>query len=143
MYQDYQVQPKQLTKCLMAALFVGIFAVLADEIYNFAYRWVTGFSPSEIFNVSSLIFGTLIFFMLAGMIYFFVTRLTAKADIVYTGLMLVLTVAGVFLGLKIHRSVDAEVTTVFRGLFIGVELIIGLMAAFLVPYYVKHYRVFL
>lgn len=143
MYQDYQIQPRLLTKCLLAALFTGIFAVLADELYNFIYRAVTRFSPSEIFNVSSLIFGTLIIFMIAGVIYFLLTKFTRKTDIVFIILMLVLTAVGFIIGLQVQRSPDIHVTTAFRGLFIGIELIVGLMAAFLIPYYVKHYRAFL
>lgn len=143
MYQDYQIQPRLLTKSLMAALFVGIFAVLADEAYNFIYREVTSFSPSEIFNVSSLIFGTLIFFMIAGLIYFFVARISRKANIIYIAVMLVITAAGCWAAMEVQRSSDVHENSIFRGLFIGVELIMGLMAAFLIPYYIKHYRTFL
>ncbi|HEX6916289.1 MAG TPA: hypothetical protein VF145_13660 [Chitinophagaceae bacterium] len=143
MYQDYEVKPGLLTKSLMAALFVGIFAVLADEVYNFVYREITGFSPSQIFNVSSLIFGTLIFFMVAGLIYFFLAKFSSRADILFIVLMLLITAGGFVIGLGVQRSADAHISAVFRGLFIGVILIMGLMAAFLIPFYVKHYRKFL
>jgi hypothetical protein len=142
MYKDHEFEPRPLTKCILAALLTGFIASLADEGYNFVYRAATGFSPSEIINVSSLIFATLIIFMVFGFLYFFLSRLGKKADIIYIVITLALTAAGFFIGTGVQRSSDAHVSELFRWLFIGVELIIGLMAAFLIPYFVRHYKIF-
>lgn len=142
MYKDYEFEPRPLTKCILAALLTGLIASLADEAYNFAYRAVTGFSPSEIINVSSLIFITLTVFMVFGVLYYSLTKLGKRTDLVYIIIMLVLTVLGFIVGTGVQRSSDQHVNEMFRWLFIGVELIIGLSAAFLVPYFVKHYRIF-
>jgi hypothetical protein len=142
MYNDYEFEPRPLTKCILAALLTGLFASLADELYNFIYRAVTGFTPSEIINVSSLIFATLTIFMVFGILYFLLGRLGKKQDTVYIIITLVLTAVGFFIGTGIQRSPDAHVSEMFRWLFIGVELIIGLSAAFMVPYLVRHYKIF-
>jgi hypothetical protein len=143
MYKDYEFEPRPLTKCILAALLTGILASLADELYNVIYRAATGFSPSEIINVSSLVFATLAVFMVFGILYFLLRRFGRHADIIYIIITLALTALGFFIGTGLQRSPDAHVTALFRWLFIGVELIIGLSAAFLVPYFVKHYRIFL
>lgn len=143
MYKDYEFEPRLLTKCLLAALLTGLIASLADEGYNFAYRAITRFSPSEIINVSSLIFVTLTVFMVFGVLYFLLAKLGRKADTVYIIVSLLLTAGGLVMAMNVQRSPDRHVSELFRWLFGGIEIIIGVSAAFLVPYFVKHYRVFL
>jgi hypothetical protein len=142
MYKDFEFEPRPLTKCILAALLTGLIASLADETYNFIYRAATGFTPSEIINVSSLIFITLTVFMVFGILYFLLTRLGKRTDLVYIVITLILTVIGFIIGTGVQRSTDQHVNDVFRWLFIGIELIIGLSAAFLSPYFIRHYRIF-
>lgn len=143
MYKDFEFEPRPLTKCILAALLTGLIALMGDEVYNFIYRAVTGFTPSEIINVSSLIFITLLLFMVFGVLYLGLSGLGKRTNIVYIAITLALTIGGVLIGLGVQRSSDHHVSEVFRWLFIGVDLIIGLSAAFLMPYFVRHYRIFL
>jgi hypothetical protein len=142
MYKDYEFEPRLLTKCILAALLTGILVSLADEVYNFAYRGITGFTPSEIINVSSLIFVTLTVFMVFGVLYFLLSKLGKRTDLIYIIATLVITAIGFLIGTGVQRSTDPHISELFRWLFIGIELMIGLSAAFLIPYFVKHYRIF-
>ena len=142
MYKDHEFEPRPLTKCILASVLAGFIISLADEAYNFIYRAATGFTPSEIINVSSLIFVTLTIFVVFGVLYFLLYRLGKKTDIVYIVITLLITAICFFLSTGIQRSSDPHVSETFRGLFIGIELIIGLGAAFLVPYLVRHYKLF-
>jgi|SRR6476469_1850865 len=143
MYKEFEFEPQLLSRCVLAALFTGIIATLADEAYNLFYRLVTGFVPSEIINVSSLLFGTLLFFMVSGIIYYFLSLFIKKSATVFAVLFLLITALGFLFALQTHRSVDPHVTTQFRGLFIGIVMIMGLSAAFLIPYFTKRHKLFL
>jgi hypothetical protein len=142
MYKEHEFEPRPLTKCILAALLTGILVSLADEGYNFAYRAITGFTPSEIINVSSLIFGTLTIFMVLGVLYFMLSKLGKRTDVLYIAITLILTVIGFIIGTGVQRSSDPHISELFRWLFLGIELMIGLSAEFLIPYFVKHYRIF-
>ena len=89
-------------KTMMTGLFVGIIDTLICLTYNIFYRDLTGYVPSELINVSSLIFGV-VFFALT-----------------------------MFLGWKtemIQRFADTQVNHEFRGLLLGIVLICGISAA--------------
>lgn len=143
MYKEFEFEPQLLSKCVLAALFAGILATLADEAYNLFYRLITGFVPSEIINVSSLLFGTLLFFMVAGIIWYFLSLFIKRSAVIFAVLFLVITSIGFMVAMQTHRSVDPRVTSQFRGLFTGIVLIMGLMAAFLIPYFTKRHKLFL
>lgn len=138
---QYNFKPSLLTKCVLGATFAGLLAVAASESFNLLYRIFTGYFPSDYFNVSTLIFGTMILFLVAGMVFFFLAKFVPGAvSIVYPLVMLVATVF-LFIGaLSLHRFAQPEMTAQFRFLTAGMVLIMGVMVAFLVPYFSRHYK---
>ncbi len=144
-YHDYESQynfePSLLTKCVLGATFAGLLAVAADETFNLLYRMFSGYFPSDFFNVSTLIFGTMILFLVAGILYFFLMKLVPGiANIVYTVAMLAVTIFLFISALQLHRFAQPEMAAQFRTLTAGMVLIVGVMTAFLVPYFSRHYR---
>jgi len=144
-YHDYESQynfePSLLTKCVLGATFAGLLAVAADETFNLLYRMFSGYFPSDFFNVSTLIFGTMILFLVAGILYFFLMKLVPGiANIVYTVAILAFTIFLFISALQLQRFTQPEMAAQFRFLTAGMVLIVGVMTAFLVPYFSRHYR---
>lgn len=130
-------------KPLVAALLAGIIATLLNIIYEVSYRTITGFSVSELINVSTLIFGTLLVFLIIGTVLAILIKYIRYGMIVYIVLFIILTLLCVRFALHVKRSDDLAITKDFHGLFLGIVLISGISACCLVPYLFKNSKSFL
>jgi FtsH-binding integral membrane protein len=135
---NYETQTGPFYKSLMAGLFGGIIVTIANLMYNFIYRGVTRFNPSEVINVTSIIFVSLILSMVAGIIYYMIVSYAHKSKMIYIALFIVLTVVVVYGGFSIQRSTNPNVTAHFHWLLGGIVIITGLTDALLIPYMAKH-----
>ncbi|MDO6432059.1 hypothetical protein Q4E93_15765 [Flavitalea sp. BT771] len=115
------------------ALLTGVFAGFAGTIiclvFNIIYRDDTGFLPSAIINVSSLIFAVNILFVFIGLAYFLCVRYLPKGDIAFEVIFLLLTLVCLLGTSGVHRSDDAVVNHQFKGLLMGVIIILGICCA--------------
>jgi len=128
-----------------AALLTGVFAGFAGTIicliYNIIYRDDTGFLPSTIINVSSLIFAVNILFVFIGLIYFVCLRYLPKGDVFFEGLFILLTVVLLLMTAGAHRSDDVVVNQQFKGLMYGLIIILGVCSiAMPVMFHNKSFR---
>jgi hypothetical protein len=121
-------------KALMTALFIGISDTVLCLLYNLFYRdGGHGFFSSDIVNVSSIIFGTNILFVVIGVLFFAFAKGAMKGEVIFSILFIVLTIIGAIAASHVHRSADPEMNARFRGLLEGVVLIIGVSAAVGMP----------
>jgi hypothetical protein len=113
---------------MMTGLFIGVMDTIICLAYNIGYRSETGYIPSEIVNVSSLIFAINLLLTIIGIVYFFFLRYIRGADVAYSIVFLALTV---WLALKTFSSVrfgDAHLDSGWHGLMGGIVLICGISA---------------
>ena len=121
-------------KALMTGLFIGIVDTVICLLYNLLYRGGGhGFFSSDIVNVSSIIFGTNILFVVIGILFFAFSRGAMKGEVVFSILFIVLTIIGAIAASHVQRSADPQMNARFHGLLVGVVLIIGTSAAFGMP----------
>ena len=130
---DYDVPKSNFYKATMTGLFVGIMVTLICLLFNFIYRNSTGFSLSDIINVSSLIFFTNLLFLVVGGIYGLLNS-SRKGEIIFIVAMVLLTVLLAWRAEYAHRADNETLNHQFRGLLVGVIVIMGISASFLVPY---------
>lgn len=135
---NYDYPQTRLSKDLLTGVFAGILATLANLAYDYFYRDFAKFYPSEIINVSSIIFGTMLLFTIAGIIYYLLTKFIKRGDIVYIVIFCALSVFCFIGSMHVNRSADPNITEEFRGLLLGTVAISGLMVAFLIPYLTRH-----
>lgn len=121
-------------RALMTGLFVGIIDTLICLVYNLVFRNSTGFQLSDIINVSSLIFFINLLFPIIGMLYNGFLKWFKKGDLVYVVVFLVLTAFLAWRSEVVYRTSDQIQNHEFRILLLGIVLILGVSAAFLVPY---------
>lgn len=115
-------------KAMMTGLFIGIIDTIICLAYNIGYRSETGYIPSEIINVSSLIFAVNLLLTIIGIVFFFFLRFIRGGDVVYSIVFLALTT---WLAWKTFTSVrfgDARLDSGWHGLMGGVVLICGISA---------------
>ena len=114
---------------MMTGLFIGIIDTVILLAYNIGYRDETGYIPSEIVNVSSLIFAVNILLTVVGIFYYFFIRYIRGADIVYEIVILALTAwiaVKAFSGVRFN---DAHLDKGWHGLAGGIVLVLGLSSA--------------
>lgn len=122
------------TKSILTSLFAGIVATLLCLFYNIFYRNSSGFMLSDFINVSSLIFAVNLLFLLIGVVYYGFLKLSRFGNIIFMIAFLVLTVVLAIGADHIQRSVDPQLNTEFHQLFIPMVVVMGLLAAFGVPF---------
>ena len=121
-------------KALMTGLFIGIVDTVICLLYNLLYRGGGhGFFSSDIVNVSSIIFGTNILFVVIGVLFFAFSKGAMKGEVIFSILFIVLTIIGAIAAAHVQRSADPAMNARFHGLLVGVVLIIGISAAVGMP----------
>jgi hypothetical protein len=113
-------------RATLTALFSGIMATVLCLGYDIFYRDATGFELSGFITVSSIIFIVNIIFLIAGIIYAIFLDLFKKADLVFDVVFLLLIAFLIWVTLGIQRSPIHAESVQFRGLFIGILVIIGI-----------------
>ena len=111
---------------ILTSLFVGFFTTIFCLVYDIIYRDETGFPLSDIINVSSLIFVVNFLFFLIGLIYSIFAKRSKKIELIFIGLFVLLTILGAIGAESVIRSPDHVLTLQFRGLLLGVVIIIGI-----------------
>lgn len=131
MNHDYEETP--FSKSVLAGVFAGILATCLILIFNFIYRGSTAFPLSEIINVSTVIFASLIILTVAGVIFYLLTKYMKGGQLVYIILFSVLTIIAAFASSQVYRSPNLVFNNEFHQLLLGTVLILGLGAVAAVP----------
>ena len=113
-------------RATLSALFAGIMATLLCLGYDIAYRDETGFSLSGLINVSSIIFIVNILFLIVGITYSFMVSRLKRADLIFTIAFLILIIFCIWRVLNFQRSPIHSETVQFRGLLIGILVILAM-----------------
>ena len=132
-----------LSKSILAALFSGLIATCVGIAYNIAYRGITHLDPSFIINIPSIIFGSLIASMIAGVLFYLCITFIKRGIIVYRLVFLVLCVLLAIVALNSHYGNGAVAYRGFSGLLLGVDVILGIFIILVIPYFFKHNKIFM
>lgn len=135
---NYDYPQTKLSKALLTGVFAGIIATLVNLVYDYLYRDLVKFYPSEFINVSSIIFATMLLFTAAGIIYYLLNKFIRHGNIVYIVVFCALTVISFIASMHVNRTPDPSISEEFRGLLLGTVAVTGLLAAFLIPYLTRH-----
>ena len=121
------------SKAFLTAVFVGIITSVLCLIYNSIFRAETGLAPTAIINVASIIFGVNLLFLLLGIIFYFMRQMKGTGELIYIIALVLLTALLSWKAEAVVRSTNQEITSEFRGLLLGIVLIVGVGAAIAVP----------
>lgn len=121
-------------RSLMTGLFVGILATLACLLFNLIFRRSTGFQPTDLINVATLIFAVNLLFPLLGLVYNGFLRWRRRGVQGFTVLFALLFALLLWQSVTVHRFSDPHLNGEFRFLLTGIVLILGICADLLLPY---------
>lgn len=140
--EEYFEKPA-LSRSILAALFSGLIATCIGLAYDVAYRGITQYNPSFIINVPSIIFGTLIASLFAGVIFYLCITFIKGGIYVFRILFLILCVALAIVAFRSHYGGNLPAFEGFRGLLFGVDVIIGVFIILFIPYFFRHNKIFM
>jgi hypothetical protein len=135
---NYDYPQSDLSRGVLSGLFAGIIATVINVIFVFVYRSVTAFYEFNGMDITVIIFGSILLSMTCGIIFYFFVHYLKKGIAFYRLIVLIVTVVIVYLGITLRRSIVGEVPDDFRVMVIGTQVVIGGLAAFLVPYLFRH-----
>ena len=119
-------QDSTFTRAMLGGLFIGIIDTLICLAFNIGYRDATGYAPSAFINVSSLIFAVNLLLLLIGMVYFLFIKIFGEKSAAFTIFAIVITLLGGWQIELSHRFADVTLNAQFRGLLLGIVLILGI-----------------
>ena len=114
---------------MMTGLFIGIIDTLICLTYNIFYRSYTGYFPSAIVNVSSIIFMVNLLLLVVGLLFYFFHKALKGGDGIFPVFILLLTALLTWKLFGTHPFDDVRLDHGFHGLLGGILIIIGLSSA--------------
>jgi Na+/melibiose symporter-like transporter len=137
----YEYKETPLSKAVLGALLTGIIATILNLIYDHVYRGITNYYFSEIFSLYALIAVTILICMAGGVVYFLLNKYTGKGTLIYIILVVILTVVSLFMHITARMPDGNAISSGVKGLKTGIDIITGCSAAFLVPYFAEHSKI--
>jgi len=131
------------SKSLLAGLLSGIVAAAVNLVYSIIYRESTGFATAEIIMPLSIFIGFPILLALAGSAYYLLQKhLHAGTSwfIFFSIALMVALIVATMLDTKQHGG---ALFSGLRGLCLGMEIITCVLAAFLIPYFARHPKIYI
>lgn len=120
------------SKAVLTSVFAGFVATVVSLVFNIWYRGTSGFQPSSIINVSSLIFSINTLFVVIGVAYYGFLKTFPKGDIFYFIVFALLIAFCIWKTAGVDRTSDAQENVEFRTLLDGVIIICG-VGIFAIP----------
>ena len=136
MNHDYE--QTEFSKSVLAGVFAGIAATILSMVFNAYFRAMIEFSLSEIINVSTIIFISILATTLSGIMFYLLHHYLKKGTVIFQLLSVVFTAILIVGVMYIQRSSDPMVSNKFRELLIGIIGITSLCTIFLVPFLFRH-----
>jgi hypothetical protein len=121
------------SRALLTAVFVGIMATVLSILCEIYFVETLKFPLADYINVSTLIFGVNIVFLVIGFIYYGFVHARGRGVTIYIVVFLLLTIFGVWGAERIHRIDDPEVNVQFSSLLSAIIIITGVLASIVIP----------
>ena len=135
---NYDYQQTDLSRSILAGLFAGIVATVVNLVFIFIYRRITAVYTFNLMDAFTTIFGSVILLLICGLFFYFFVHYLKRGINIYRIIVFLITAGIIYVALQYHSSPGYSITKEFRVLFIGTQIIIGGLAAFLIPYLFRH-----
>ena len=141
--EDVYFEKSVFTKAILAGVFCGFFGTITALVYDVFYRGITSYNPSSLINVSSIIFGTFILAVVAGIILYLCISYLKIGITGFRILFLILFALLAMVAINNQSGVNLPYYKGFTGLLFGIDIIFTIFIVILIPYFYKHHEVFL
>jgi len=137
---NYDYPQTDLSRGILSGLLTGIVAAVANTVFVVIYRSITAFFEFSGLDITVVVFGSILLSIACGLLFYFLVHYLRRGLTFYRLIVFIVTVLIVLMGIIVRRSVMGEVPEEFKFLVVGTQVIIGTLAAFLIPYLYSHDR---
>lgn len=135
---NYEYTQSDLSRSILGGLFSGLVATVANLIFSITYRRITQFYEFNAIDITTIIFGTILLSLACGAMFYFFVHYLKKGILFYRIMVLLVTIGIIYIGIALRRTIQPTIPFEFKVLVVGTQTIIGLLAAFLIPYLFRH-----
>jgi uncharacterized protein YacL len=135
---NYDYAQNDFSRSILSGLFSGIVATVSNLVFTVAYRSITQFYEFNAIDITTIVFGTILLSLACGVMFYFFVHYLNKGITFYRIMVLIVTIVIVYLGIELRHTIQDNIPNEFRVLVIGTQVIIGGLAAFLIPYLFRH-----
>lgn len=128
---------QDISRSLLAGVLSGMIATVMCLAYSMLYERATNFVDNGI-NVSTTIFGVLIFFVFSSAVYHLFQVVLKFPAAIYIFSYAAVAFLCIWLTLNIQSADDPSFAKGLRGLLLGIELICASLTTFYIPYLMKY-----
>jgi magnesium-transporting ATPase (P-type) len=135
---NYDYKQSDLSRSVLGGLFSGIVATVLNMIFVYAYRFISDFEDFQGFDLTVIVFGTLLLSLACGVVFYLFVHYMKRGVTAYRIAVFIITLLIIYLGLTLRQSIRGEVPMDFRIIVVITQVVIGGLAAFLIPYLFRH-----
>ncbi|MDE3124578.1 MAG: hypothetical protein KGK14_03620 [Bacteroidota bacterium] len=139
---EYAYQQTTLSKHLSVGVLTGYLLTIFNLFYDFLLRSLTNFTYSEIVNVSSIIFSSMLFMIIASLIYHFLyVNFKMAGAVIYVVGFAILTIVLFITASHIGNHFTIPIyNDAFRMQFMGYAGITGGFATIVIPFISRAFK---
>lgn len=138
---NYDYPQSDLSRSILAGLFSGLVATVSNLAFTIIYRSITQFYEFNAIDITTIVFGTILLSLACGAMFYFFVHYLNKGIMFYRIMVVIVTIGIVIIGINLRYMVQDVIPAEFRVLVIGTQVIIGGLAAFLIPYLFRHDKI--
>ena len=130
------------SKAILAGFLSGIVAAVLNLIYSIVYRESANFANAEIIMPLTIFIGFPILLAIGGCAFFLLQKHLHAGASWFIFFCITLLAALVVFTIMDTRQNEGSLFSGLRGLCLGMEIITLLLAAFLIPYFARHPKIY-
>ena len=136
------VNTTSISKSILSGLLAGLVAAFLSLIYTMVYRNLANFAKAEIIMPISLFIGLPILLVLGGFAFFLLKKHLHRGAVWFIIFCVAIMIALLVITIDDTRGEGGSLLSGLRGLCLGLEIITCLIAAFLIPYFAGHPKIY-
>src|SRR5438270_8542806 len=102
---NYDYKQSDLSRSVLGGLFSGIVATVLNMIFVYAYRFISGFEDFQGFDLTVIVFGTLLLSLASGVVFYFFVHFLRRGVTIYRIAVLIITILIISFGLMLRQSI--------------------------------------
>ncbi len=132
-----------LSRGLLGGILCGIITAVIVALYVYFYRTDTNLEKFAVLGPTIIFTGVPLLLVIAGVVYYLFVHYFAKGETLYVILFSVLTIVNILLILNLTPVGKESLLSIPHGILFGTVLITGLSACIFLPYLVHHPKIFM
>lgn len=135
---NYDYKQSDLSRSVLGGLFSGLVATVSNIAFILIFRAITRYFDFGALDILTIVFGSILLSILCGIMFYFFVHYMQKGIPFYRAMVVIVTAVIVYFGILFRGTIEENVAEEFKILVVGTQVIIGILAAFLIPYLFRH-----